>query len=358
MKIGIDVSPVVYETGTSYYTLRLVENLLIQAKQDDFVLFGYSLRAYSKLVAKLANLTSKNASVSTFHFPPGLMEVVWNRLHVVPVETLIGQVDVFHSSDWIAPVTRCPIVTTVHDLTPIKFPSQTHPKIVDVHKRRLQWVAKEAKAVIVPSQATKADLIDYGIKPEIIHVIFEARAIDLTASQADVVDTKRSFRIDGDYVLSVGGAERKNIPRVIEAMSRVRKSFKLDLVVVGRQERPMKAPEWVHFVGHVQSKALAALYKGAQILVYPSLYEGFGLPILEGFEAGIPVVTSDLSAMSEIAGDSAILVDPTSEERIALGILTAMKNSDDLIRKGAARAKQFSWQTAARQTLAVYRLFC
>ena len=172
MKIGIDVSQIVYGTGVSNYTRNLVEALLRINKDNEYVLFFSSLRRKFPI----SNFQFPNKSqIRDYKFPLALLDVIWNRLHVLPIEKLIGQVDVFHTSDWTEPPAQCPKITTIHDLTPLLFPKETHPKIVAVHKRKLKWVKRESRLIIAVSETTKKDIIKLlEIPEEKIRVIYEA----------------------------------------------------------------------------------------------------------------------------------------------------------------------------------------
>jgi len=158
MKIGIDISQIVYEgTGVANYTKNLVESLLKIDKKNEYIFFFASLR---KKPPKLPHVRS-------FKIPPTILEFLWNRLHICPIEWFIGKVDVFFSSDWTQPPTiRAKKVTTIHDLSPWKYPETFHPKIVKVHQRRVKWVKKECDAIICDSQATKKDVIEILRIPE------------------------------------------------------------------------------------------------------------------------------------------------------------------------------------------------
>ncbi|MCJ7804125.1 hypothetical protein MUP35_00090, partial [Patescibacteria group bacterium] len=144
MKIGIDISQIVYGTGVSSYTKNLVENLLRIDKQNEYKLFFSSLRQPLPSDFKIAN---KKAKVKFFPIPPTLLEPLWNKWHWPSVERLIGHIDVFHSSDWTQPPSRAAKVTTIHDFGFLKYPETAHPKIKAVHQRRLGWVKKEADLV-------------------------------------------------------------------------------------------------------------------------------------------------------------------------------------------------------------------
>lgn len=354
MKIGIDISPIVYETGVSWYTYHLVKNILLEDEKNQYVLYGGSLRRGSEIRRKLKDMGG-NFEVRLFPFPPSLTEFVWNVLHTMPIETFTGRLDVFHSSDWVQPPSKAYKVTTVHDLTPIKFPNLSHPKIVSAHQRRLKWVKKEVNAVIVPSISTKNDLLDFGIEEEKLFVISEA--IDpgfVRASIDEVRIIKSRYRISGKYLLAVGLAPRKNISRIIEAYEKIRAGEQLKLVVIGESATPPEHTRGVIFVGHVPFHDLPAFYTGAEALVYTSLYEGFGLPILEAFACDTPVVTSNISSMPETASGAAILVNPYDVENISSGIKEAIVKSEDFVKKGRTRLKNFSWVKSARETIKIY----
>src|SRR3989337_3862196 len=144
MKVGIDISGVIYETGVSVYTKNLVENLLKIDTLNEYVLFGGSLRRFGELQGKALSLLAKrpNCKATIYPIAPSLAHFLWNRLHVFPIENLVGKIDVFHSSDWTQPKTKAFSITTIHDLVPLLYPKLSHPKIVSTHRARLKWVIK------------------------------------------------------------------------------------------------------------------------------------------------------------------------------------------------------------------------
>lgn len=166
MRIGIDISQIVHEgTGVAHYTRNLVEALLKIDKKNEYILFGGSLRKKKFLDDYLEKFKKhKNVTVKTFHFPPLFLEFLWNKLHIFPVERLIGKIDVFLSSDWLQPPTKAKKVTTIHDLIVYKYPESFQQKgghdIVVNQKRRLEWVKKEGDMIICDSEATKKDAME------------------------------------------------------------------------------------------------------------------------------------------------------------------------------------------------------
>lgn len=355
MKIAIDVSQIVYETGVSTYTRNLVSNLLKIDKKNNYLLFGGSLRRRRELISMLHYSTTLDGSVKTkvFPVPPTLSDFIWNKLHFFPIERLVGTIDVYHSSDWAQAPSDAFKVTTIHDLVPIKYPELSLPKLVSAHKARLKWIKREVDRVIVPSKATAEDIKSFGIKEDRIRVIPEAPDIDLKqASSAQIENLKNKYKI-GKYILSVGVTPRKNTNRIIDAFKKLN-TKNLELVIIGKATMDADMVKGVKLLGHIPKSELATFYSGAEVLVYPSLYEGFGLPILDAFVCRTPVVTSKTGSMAEVAGKAAVLVDPQDTNSIAKGIQNAIKMEEVLVKKGLGRVKEFSWQKNAAETLKVY----
>lgn len=359
MRIAIDISQVVYGTGVSTYTRNLVRNLLAIDKENEYILFGGSLRRRGELRDFVNTLQGSTFKGKVFPIPPTLADLIWNRLHILPIELFTGKIDIFHSSDWTQPPSSAFKVTTVHDLVPLKFPELSHPRIVAAHKARLKWVKKEVDRIIVPSEATRRDLVELGFKRDIIPVIPEAHdPIFKPASQSRIKSIKKKYSIAGSYFLSVGINPRKNTERIIKAFKKIRKQgpYKSStLVLIGHPHMETEHAQGVKILGHIQEGDKPALFSGAEAVVYPSLYEGFGLPILEAFICKTPVVTSNLGSLREIAGGAAVLVDPNDIDSIVEGIKKALKGRRELVKSGVKRVKRFYWQKTAKETLSVYK---
>lgn len=354
MKIGIDISQIVYETGVSWYTRNLVRALLKADRGTEYLLFGGALRRFTDL-DKFARELRGNFTKKFFPLSPTMLDFFWNRLHLFPIENFTGDIDVFHSSDWAQPpARRAKLVTTIHDLAPLRFPDITHPRIVSAHKARLAWVKKEVDKIMAVSQFTKKEMVELlGIKPEKIVVIPEAPDPIFKSVPGRLrAQVRRRYKLKNDYLLVVGTDPRKNLPAIVRAFANI--GSNLDLVIAGR-EWAIPAESRIRILGHIPRKDMPALYSGASALVYTSLYEGFGLPILEAMASGCPVVTSNITSLPEVAGEAAVLVDPTNPTEIAAGIEKALAESKIWIKKGKERVKQFSWEKTARETLKVYR---
>ncbi len=354
MKIAIDVSQVVYGTGVSTYTRLLVANLLKYDTKNEYLLYAGTLR-------RSKDIKSVFPSAKILPIPPSLANLFWNKLHILPIEKLIGQIDLVHTSDWAEPPAQANKVTTVHDLAPFLYPN-LFPRdllrdIVSVHKAKLAWVREESKRIIVPTEATKTDLVNLGYDSQKIRVINEAPdPIFSPQSDQTIKLVTQKLGIHGRYILCVGIDPRKNTERIIKAFEQATAGHDVKLVLVGTPKYVnFKAARNVRALGQVNNLELSALYSGAITLAYPSMYEGFGLPILEAMACGCPVITSNLSSMSEISGGAALLVDPTSTESIKSAMEKMVRGGKIYKDKGLKHVKNFSWQKAALETIKVYQ---
>jgi glycosyltransferase involved in cell wall biosynthesis len=213
---------------------------------------------------------------------------------------------------------------------------------------------KESKRIIVPSNSTKQDLTNLGVSEDIIRVIPEAPSLS-KANEVEVANVKSKYSIQGDYLISIGITELKNTKRIIEAFHLSTAGKELKLILVGRPSATHIEPERnVRVLGHVPQNDLSTLLTGARGLIFASLYEGYGIPILDAFACGTPVVTSNISSMPEVAGEAAMLVDPYEVSSIAEGITKILSAPMGFIEKGTARVKDFSWNQTAKMTLDVY----
>jgi len=368
MNIGIDISQIVYQTGVSRYTEQLVRHLIKLDTQDKFFLFSGSLRQKQILSSFIKQLNSKRVRGVVTSLSPHLIDFFWNRLSIFSPDKHFPDLHVFHTSDWAIPSTQAKLVTTIHDLTFLKFPDSHTSYAKAVHKRHLKQVRKHADAVIAVSQSTKKDLIKYGIAEDKIKVIYEAASpifkpqTNLTKIKA----VKKKYNIKNKYILSVGTQEpRKNLYRLIKAFSSLTNHYpKLQLVIVGKfgwgdQIEPRNN---VKLLGFIPDEDLALLYSAAKFFVYPSLYEGFGLPVLEAMACGCPVITSNTSSLPEVGGSAALYINPKKPYDIFKAMQMLMKVSPSklkiLAQKSLDQAKQFSWHKTAKQTLEIYKNLC
>jgi len=358
MKIAIDISQAIYGTGVSVYTKNLAASLIKLYPEDQFILFGGSLRRKQELLA----LARKIKGIPKIYpFPPTFMDLIWNSLHVLPVEKFIGQVDLIHTSDWTEPPSKFPKVTTVHDLIPFKFPQTTTESIRNTHKKRLAWVMRESDKIIAVSQSTKEDLISIlKIPNEKIVVIPEGVEDRYCPQSIDIQEIiKKRYHINEDYIFTLSTLEpRKNQAKLIKAFKLVKEKFpSLQLIIGGRTgwgEIP-EAVEGVSMPGYIPDADLPGLYSGCLAFVLPSIYEGFGLPPLQAMACGAPVAVSNVSSLPEVVEEAGVLFDQESEESIAAGIIEAIENRSKLKPLSLAQASKFTWEKTAERTHDVYK---
>ncbi|OGM10522.1 hypothetical protein A2159_01110, partial [Candidatus Woesebacteria bacterium RBG_13_34_9] len=342
MKIAIDISQIVYETGVSVYTRNLVQNLLKNDRENEYILYGGSLRQFNSLKL-ITNRFLGKYTCKLYPIPPTLADIIWNKVHIFTIEKLIGNIDVFHSSDWTQPPSKALKITTIHDLIPLLFPKLSDPRIIKVHKKRLYWIINEVDWVIVPSQTTAMDAVKLGIDKHRIKVIPEAPdSIFKPELKEKIERIKKKYKIFGKYLLAVGVNPRKNYERIISAYEKIRAGLDLKMIFVGSNSFNIEQKRGVIFTGNIPYDELPSFYSGAEALIYPSLYEGFGLPILEAFSCKTPVLTSSYGSMKEIAGEYAVLVDPYSIDSISNGIVNILKNRDRYVNAGTKRIKDYS----------------
>lgn len=370
MQIGIDVSSLVYGRGVSRYTSNIVRALL-EKKDVNLSLYGSSWRQFSTLqseVKKLKQFGTPN-QIALQKLPPKMLQLGW-RMGLNPIKDHLPKVDVFHSWDWIQPPDKnLPLVSTIHDLAILRFPESAHPQILAAHQRSWEILKKRHAHIIAVSQATKKDIIELlDIPAHRISVVYEALPMEnmegsSTLSEAEYERIQAQLQLTKPFILCVGTREpRKNLLKTIKAWKPLSKE--VDLIVAGEQgwdktESLQNKESGLRFLGKVNDKQLAVLYGEAQAFVYASLYEGFGLPILEAFYHGTPVVTSNTSSMPEVAGNAAELVDPEDVESIRKGINTILSESQTeqqkRLQKMIVRLHLFNWQTAATGTFKVYQ---
>ncbi len=333
ISVGMDISQLAHKGGVSTYTDRLSLELS-KIKDLEMNYFYSSLRSPYK--GKLKN-------VKKYKLPPTLFELLFNKWRNVPIEKFIGNIDIFHSSDWTQPPTKARKITTYHDVVPLKYPKWSHSKIVKVHKRRLKLVEKEIDQVIAVSESTKKDLLEVSSIPEEkITVIYEGPTGNFKSQSPEKIqEFKKKYKLPDSYLLAIGGiGDRRNLNRIKSA------SRDHNLVIAG-QSLP-----WLDI------SELELLYSSATALIYCSLYEGFGLPILDAFSVGCPVITSDISSMPEVGGEAVLYADPLDINDIKNKIDLLINDFDlrnEMIKRGLKRVKEFSWEKNVEQTLEVYR---
>ena len=352
MRIVFDVSPLSHPAlGIGNYIRGSLGGLVeAAAGRHEVVAFApTSLRGPGRIRTALAGV---DAELRLWPLPAShAMRTLWSRLARPAAERLLGPFDVLHFSDWMYPPQGSGVrATTIHDLVPLHFPDWCTPRTVAMHARKFENAARTCDVVVVNSAFTGSDVErTLGIPGERIRV---ARP-----------GTRPLFRPDGPraelerpFALTVATLEpRKNLGTLLEAHALL--SDELLLAVVGAEgwgEQPLLDRPGVRRLGFVSDDELARLYRGASVVVYPSRFEGFGIPILEAMACGTPVVASAHSSLDEACGDAAVRVDPEDPAAIAEGIRRALAEHDRLTAAGLEHAKRFSWRAVGEVLLSAY----
>ncbi len=362
MKIAVDISQIVYEgSGVARYTQNLVESLLHYDQKNEYIFFFSSLRR--SLNKEIENTIKKKQTLKKYPFPPTLLDFIWNKLHIFPIDNLVGNVDLIITSDWTEPPSSTKKITIVHDLVYLTYPKTLPQQIRNVQTRRMNWVKKESALIIADSHSTKHDIIELlKIPDEKIKVIYPAIIHPRGETRFTPQDTQSilsKYKLTTPFILTVGKQEpRKNIPRLISAFQSA-KLNNIELVIVGVHGwgDSHKKMNNVRYLGFVTDEELSILYTSALFFVYPSLYEGFGLPVIEAMSMGCPVGTSNTSSLKEIGKNACLLFNPYNKEEMTQSLVNLSANKQlrqDLIKKGLQRALDFSQEKLAQRLLDVF----
>ena len=284
--------------------------------------------------------------------------------------------DLYHAPHYVLPAAvGCSSVVTIHDCIHLMFPQYLPSRAAYAYARAQMWTAAHrSDCILTVSDASKRDILHlFNIPPEKIVVIYNAIDAHFSVTPpADAVGRVRErYQLNHRFVLYVGNIKpHKNLVRLIEAFNELRTGEleDLKLLIIGdeisklpalrRAVHRHKLHKHVRFLGYVPDDQLAVLYRLAAVFVFPSLYEGFGLPPLEAMASGTPVVVSNVSSLPEVVGDAAVLVDPHDVDSIVDGlrlVLTDPARAEEMRRKGLERAREFSWERSVARTLEVYK---
>jgi len=372
LKVGIlahllDIRPGYRQAGVSRYIEFLVD-ALPSASSDTFVVYvgphaGSTLPRRAGIRWARGRLPTATPEV----------RIAWEQL-IAPSLLARDGIDVVHAPVNVSPhFTKRPTVVTVHDLAFRLYPEQ-YPglkrRYLDALTRRS---VEQADQVIAVSENTRTDLLrSYRVNPERVHVV--PNGVDPTLRPIEDAEVLARFRarqqLPDQFILALSTLQpRKNLIALLRAWARLDAASRLPLVVAGApgwkvdpifdEARALGIADKVRFAGYAAGDELALWYSAATLFVYPSLYEGFGLPVLEAMVCGTPVVSSNSSSLPEVAGDAALLVDPRDVDGLAGAIDRLAHDQNlraDLANRGIERARQFSWARTARETVEVYRL--
>jgi glycosyltransferase involved in cell wall biosynthesis len=364
VRIGIDARKL-HDFGIGTYIRNLLRQLARLDSETEFVIFCRpedrdTLAAVGENFRPVPE-TSGNYSIA--------------EQFTIPLAVKREGVTLFHAPHYVLPpLVRCKSVVTIHDCIHLMFPQYLPNRAAFWYaKWSIGQAARRATRIMTVSQSSKRDILRLvDTEPAKIDVIYNAydERFAMEPREEDVVRVRERYQLHDEFVLYAGNVKpHKNLERLIDAfhLVRTRGLDNLKLVLIGdeiskytalrRAVHQHQLHKYVRFLGYLPEETLAVMYRLAGVFVFPSLYEGFGLPPLEAMASGTPVVTSNVSSLPEVAGDAAVLVDPYSPQAIADGIyavLTDEKLRREMVLKGIARAGQFSWEQSVRRVRAIY----
>lgn len=365
MKIAIDYTSAARQrAGIGRYTRSLLRALSLQTDQNQYVL--YVPRDATQLDD--ARAFPPNFRVVRAPLNERYMVALWQRARVpLPVEIFTGASDVFYSPDFVLPPTRAKRkILTVHDLSFKRHPETAVPNLKWYLEGAVPRAVQRADLILADSNATRRDLIELFAAPAArVRILYSGcdPCFRRVTDAAELERVRRAYGLYKPFILNVGTIEpRKNLARLIQAFSQLKQRRELDLVIAGGRgwmyDEIYQAPEkfrvsaQVRFIGFTPDEDLPALYSLAELFAYPSLYEGFGLPVLEALACGAAVVTANNSSLPEVAGDAALLVDARDVDALAWAMSRLLDDAPwraTLQRKALAQAKKFSWTASAAE---------
>jgi glycosyltransferase involved in cell wall biosynthesis len=335
VRIAYDVTPLSHRrTGVGNYVLGALQGMAeASAGDDELVVFGpVSIRGRPFLEHALNGLSADRRLV-TVPFAHATRRA-WSRLGVPAAERFLGGFDVLHFTDWMYPPQHAGVrATMIHDLGPLRYPEKLHPRTVRMHTANAEQ-ARRCDVVFANAEFTARDVVEtLGIPRARIRVAYPG--VDRTFTpEGERHDAGRPF------AFTTATADwRKNLETVRLAW----RELEGDLALVALGD-----------LGYVPHERLPALYRGAEVFVYPSRFEGFGIPVLEAMACGVPCVVSSHPSLDEAAGDAALRADPDDSEAIAAAVREALARREELVAQGFAHARRFTWLDTGRVHLQGY----
>jgi len=388
MQIGIDYTSAARQrAGIGRYTRELVSALLAMDRSHHYTLFAavgdLPDDRWLREVDRLQAIRGSRLAIRSVPVSDEWLARLWHRLRLpIPVELIAGQFDVFYSPDFTLPPTRPDAHTllTVHDLSFMHHPDAFVPPLRRYLERVVPRSIGRADIVLADSSHTRSDLMElFDVPPSKIRVITPGvdtrfrpdSPADSRNPHSGLQGLRERYGVgDEPYILSVGTLQpRKNYVRLIKAFSRMKATGESDdgtpspmqlLIAGGRgwlYEEILDAADkhdGVRVLGFVDDEDLPALYREAELFAFPSLYEGFGLPVLEAMACGVPVVCSNTSSLPEVAGNAALLFDPLDVEELSAAMARGLEDEalrQRMTERGLAQAARFTWQRSAQQLL-------
>ena len=381
MRIGIDVSRYFDKSGgVGIYAANLLKYLLKIDKNNEYNAYSFFYNCFptdwkhKRIIDEFRKYGKVN--FSQINLPTSILKRKWNNASMEKKEKLLGSVDIIHSTAYMIPeLFNARLVVTIHDLSFLIFPEYHTKENYELVLSNLIYLNSRPDMVICDSLQTKKDIIKYFHVPEEKLRVVYLGVSDIFREEIDSDFRKKileKYGLTGKYLLCVASIEpRKNFLRIINAFSEFIKKEEYkeySLVCVGGRGwknieiyslvKQKNLEGKIKFLGFIEESELAPIYNQAGIFLYPSLYEGFGLPVLEAMACQTSVITSNVSSLPEVAGNAAIMVNPYSEKQIYEAIIHLVEDEnkrEQLIDMGLKNIKKFSWENTAKQALNIYQ---
>ena len=370
MRVGLDGYPLAEpRTGVGHYTLELARALALIAPSDQFELVSPAPLGSSALEEiNHANLSNLRA----VHLKTSRIRGHWWAVGL-PLYVTKARFDLFHGTNFEVPFWNRRSVVTIHDLSALLHREKHRDSLARRARLRLPIVAKLARKIITPTESVKREVCEHlRVKAnKVIAIPSAARQSFRPVPSEQTVETRKRLAIEDDFLLFVGTLEpRKNLLTLLKALEQIvrKTSLRPQLVIAGGEGWLMDETfsfikhsgigDRLRLTGYLDDDELCALYSTCRIFIYPSLYEGFGLPPLEAMACGAPVIAGRVPALQEVLGSAARLVDPLNVEALAGSMVELIENDEErrrLASNGPKHAAKFSWEETARRTLNVYR---
>jgi glycosyltransferase involved in cell wall biosynthesis len=371
MRIGLDGFPLLMpRTGIGHYTFELARALALVSPADDFKLIS-PFPFDPAIEEELARDSPPN--LRGLHPQQSLLHRRWWAIGL-PLYLRQARLNLFHGTNYEIPLWgRQPAIATIHDLSILLHADKHEEHLARRARRRLPLMARKASKIITATESVKREICAHlNVHPDKIAVTpYAPRSSFRPVPPEETREMRRRLGVEDEFILFVGTIEpRKNLLTLVRALTEIVRhtGARPQLVIAGREGWHTKElysfietagiRERLLFTGYVSEEDLRALYSSCRVAIYPSLYEGFGLPPLEAMACGAPVITSDIQTILETVGEAARAVSPTDVQGLARAILEVIENEAErsrLSRAGSERAAEFSWEKTARLTLEVYR---
>ncbi|SKA76588.1 Glycosyltransferase involved in cell wall bisynthesis [Caloramator quimbayensis] len=376
MKIGMELQPIFKDkTGIGWYTYNIIKEVIKLDKDNEFIGYGFNFAGRNNILPNIKDLNIEYDICKVI--PYGLYSRLWDYIPIKYNNFFRNKADIYHFFNFIVPPNIGGIViVTVYDVVYKRFPETMTKANFNRLEKNLQRSVDRADIIITISENSKKEIIEYlnvaEDKIRIIPIGIEIEKYRKKYSENEMIKVRKKYNIPNEYILYLGTLEpRKNIETIIDSYALYKKNGgNLKLVIAGKKGwmydsilnrvKQYSLGDEVIFTGYVDEDDKACIYKMSSLFLFPSFYEGFGIPVIEAMAAGTPVITSNTSSLPEAAGDAAIFVNPKDINAIADSMLKIANNDyykKELIIKGLKQSEKFSWEKSAEKLINIYNEF-